>query len=372
VIRDFDVIPMRDLSGWNGQGYPPNGPAIPDPELMQATVTVTNPGMPAGPIQVFVIYSDFYGSVPGGLIRLWRDQTKENAIPLWDVGNGVYQGSLPTFPTCTFYIEGIRPSRQGGNDVMLKVKYQGMPGPGQQDPPPPAEDQKSLTVTPVVQEFSVNPKDPDNTSWLKNENGVIFGISSGEQADGELQGSTKPGVKYTADLNVKGIGGKGMFLQNVTMLSHANPAVELTNGNKYNPYFQNQGFPLLDAPEGDIFYPTQNGVVYDSNRQMIWSVDTPGLGHIGFAGNLSSMDATFQARMYLVWEFPDPDLTIYTLAWADWQVVFQASTGAGGLQLSPNSVVSAEPKLLSNWDPATISPPPYNRLVQSPFFWELA
>ena len=108
------------------------------------------------------------------------------------------------------------------------------------------------------------------------------------------------------------------------------------------------------------FYPTFPGVVYDSNRKMIGSADTPALAEPTlFAGKLSSMDITFQARMYLVWKFPDS--TIYTLAYADWQVVFKASTWPlFGLQLSPNSVVSASLKVLNHADPAKITAPAFN------------
>jgi hypothetical protein len=57
VIRDFDLNPMRDLTGWNRQGAPPPGPAITDPELKLMTATVTPNGYPPlGPIQVIVSY----------------------------------------------------------------------------------------------------------------------------------------------------------------------------------------------------------------------------------------------------------------------------------------------------------------------------
>ena len=80
------------------------------------------------------------------------------------------------------------------------------------------------------------------------------------------------------------------------------------------------------------------------------------------------MDITFQARMYLVWQFDDG--TLYTLAQADWQVVFQAATFPFfGLQLSSNSVVSASPMVVRNADPGKIVGPDYNSLLVLPTFW---
>lgn len=71
------------------------------------------------------------------------------------------------------------------------------------------------------------------------------------------------------------------------------------------------------------------------------------------------MAATFQARMYLVWKYPDN--TIYTLARQDWQSVFQASTFPFvGLVLWPNSVTTASPKVITNVDPAKVVGPRFN------------
>jgi hypothetical protein len=54
---------------------------------------------------------------------------------------------------------------------------------------------------------------------------------------------------------------------------------------------------------------------------------------------------------------------VYTLALADWQSVFQASTSwLFGLQLSSNSVTTASPMQLNNEDPATVMGPDYNSL----------
>lgn len=351
-VRDFDLSPMRDLTGWGGVGAPPAGPAIADPDLKKMTATVVN-GDPIGLIKVEVIYTN----ANSGQIRLWTDQTKTTEIT-----SGAY---LANYPVANFYVEGTRPS-QAQNDIAVKVTYTGEEM--------SRVDQVPLTVTPVVDEFSVTPKDPATVTFLKTVGGAIYGISSGEQADGAAEGAAKAGVKYTADLNVRGIAGEGFFLQNVTDLTHAAPAVLLTDGKKYNPSFGTATFPMLDwvapplgAPKP--FYATAPGFVYDSNRKMIVSLDTPALGDITlFASKISSMDATFKARMYVVWKYPDD--TIYTLARADWQAVFKAATDpVAGLQLLPASVVTASPKVFSNVDPGTISDPSYNSIVKGAGFW---
>ncbi len=111
------------------------------------------------------------------------------------------------------------------------------------------------------------------------------------------------------------------------------------------------------------------GTLYDANRKMIGAVDAPALGSDTFAGLFSSMDATFQARMYLVWKYDDG--TIYSLARADWQAVFQAATSIFGLQLTTNSVVSKSPMVVSNADPGKVVGPVYNSFMNLPpgVFW---
>jgi hypothetical protein len=373
VVRDFDLNPMRDLSGWDGQGQPPPGAAVADPELKQVTATVANPGNPAGPIQVFVIYSDPDNN-GGGWIRLWQDQSKTQQIFLTHQGNGVYQGSLPGHPTSTFYVEGIRPSKQE-NDVKLKVRYTaGMPGPGQ-PPPPPAEDETTLTVTPVVKEFSVNPKSPDSqTTFFRATNGKILGMNSGRQnADGATDpGSAEQGAHFTADLLITGAGGTGRFIQNVTNLVNGNPsAVELTNGTlKANwTLTDNLTYPILDLPTGASppFYPSTDVIPISQDRHNFASVDTPAFflseQQLGI-DNIVRFDLTFQARLYLAFRFHDA--SVYTLALANWQVIFRTELVNGALRVADTSVVSADtnPKhILSHSDPAAYWSPTFNEKI---------
>ena len=133
-------------------------------------------GQPGGQIKVEVIYSEPINNNGGGWIRLWQDQPKTQQIGLMHEGNGVYSGTLPNFPASTFYVEGILPSKVA-SDVTVQVRYNPLPGIN-------VTDQDPVTVTPVVDEFSVNPKDPPTTTLLKDGNGAIYGISSGEQANG--------------------------------------------------------------------------------------------------------------------------------------------------------------------------------------------
>ena len=367
TIRDFDLSHMRDLSTWNGMGAPPAGPAIVDPELKKMTATVEG-GAATGAIKVDVIYAN---SFTGGRVRLWSDQSKTTElapgtfIPFGGVVGG--SGNLPNYPTSDFYVEGTRPSR-AVDDITIRVTYiQG---------DKIFTNEKKLTVTPVIDELSlVNPKTPPTATFVRNDNGAIIGISSGEQANGADPGTTKPGVTYAADVNVKGIAGDPMFLQNVTALTHGAPALVLTNGIRYNPSFGTTTFPIIDTFDADPvpYYRNSHGHVYNDDRKTIQSADTPAFGHSTFAGLIQSMDLTFNARMYVVWRFPDA--TMYTLALQDWQVGFQAITVPVfeiGLQLLPTSIVSASPKVITNADPAKIvGPNTFNSFVRQGIngFW---
>jgi|GEM_PF-2497044 len=356
LLRDMDIAPIRDLSSWDGTGNPPAGAPINDPDLKQMTATVVN-GDATGQITVTVIYAD---GVTGGRISLWADQSK--TTPILQGSLGISPGgsaTLPGYPTSTFYVEGIRPSQSAG-DITLRLSYT-------QAGVTTTKDQK-LTVTPVINAFSVSPKDPAATTFAKS-NGIIAGITSADFTTG------KQGVTYNADLNVNGLGGVPGFVQNITSITYGNPAVVLTDGSEYNPTFGTATFPILDYVDpgegGAIFpfYPSAQGAVFSDSRKTISSFDSPVVGSaLLFAGKLSSMDYTFQARMYLTWYFPDG--TIYSLARDDWQSVFKASTNAAGvLSLDPVSVTTASPMVIGNANPATLAGDSYNTITRADGFW---
>jgi hypothetical protein len=340
--------------------------------LKQVTATVTPNGhSPAGLIQITVIYSDADNN-GGGLIKLWREQTKVNSIPLTHTGNGVYTGTLPTYPTCTFYVEGIRPSKQA-NDVKLNVQAHFMQM-GQ--PPLTVVDEELLTVTPVMAEFSVTPRDPaqvmgDTTqiTFLRNLQGQIVGLNSGSQSgpggdpggnDGNLN---RIGASFTADLNPRtNVAGQPQFLQTMTIVTNGDPFGAFINGGVGNLDMRLAGgetFPILDTslaqkpfywPSGSIRFPDT------ADRVRLTSKDTPFLAEketfntSAWAGLIDTMEVTYDLRLFLVWEFADS--TIYTLGKVDWRVVFYAFTPMGGaLEISSDSVITANPAIRTYADP---------------------
>ena len=356
MIRDFDLAPMRDLSAWNGQGPPPAGPAINDPDLKKMTVTVTpNGNPPAGPIQISVIYSDSDNN-GGGWIRLWADQSKTTEIVLNNLGNGLYQGNLANYPTSDFYVEGMRPSK-AANDVKIRVKESfAMPGPGQ-PPHAPISAEQTLTVTPVVGQFEVTPKQGGQVTFLRNQVGDIVGLNSGTQAqNGGLPDGTDlnpnnligAGAVFFAVVEPRtGLGGTPEFLQKINV-TNGNPAgVTVTGvGNRDMQRSDGQLFPILDSVPASLpFYPSLKGPNNDVKVQLTYA-DTPyvvelqNFNNSTWANQITNMDITYDFRLNLVWHFTDG--TIYSLAKVAWDVVFRATTlPIVGLTISTDSVITA-------------------------------
>lgn len=360
LMRDLNLSPMRDLSAWDGTGNPPPGPAISDPDLKQMTATVTN-GEPLGQINVEVTYSD---ATKGGRIRLWTDQTKTT-----EIASG---GFLPGWPTANFYVEGTETSLSL-KDITVRATYQ--------TGTVAVTDSKQLTVTPVIDEFSVNPKAPDpQTTFFRSApppgggGGKILGLNSGRQnADGATAGSGEQGATFTADLMRTGVGGKGMFIQNVVDLSTtAASMIELSNGAKANWQLpQGTNFPISDSPSDQsvpFYIPTEDIAPISQDRHNFKAVDSPFLAiteqQLGLE-TIVRMDATFKARLYLTWRFSDE--TVYTLAATNWQVVFKASMVNGALKIDQTSIVSANsnPKYeVTHATPGAYWGPVYNTTIQ--------
>lgn len=352
LIRDFNLAPMRDISNWDGSGtLPPyndlEDPLVADPELVAVTATAVG-GQPVRPLDIEVIYSNADNG-GGGLIRLWKDQTKATAI----------NGQLPNFPTCTFYVEGYRPSKQE-NDVKLKVTYVAMV-PGM--PPQVATAEKTLTIVPFAVNMEVRPSNPATVTLLRDSEGRIVGLNSGEQfpQNGGPVAGVKPGATFVATVWTTGASGDPGFVQNVTTVAQAEPSVLLTSNVPYVHYLQAGSYPILDhvdgvgAPVPWYLSARDNDV---PNGVGLLSQDTPFMGNPEFAGLISSYDLTFMARLHLMWKFPDD--TIFTLSLVDWQIVFQASLINGVLTPSPAAVVSAAPFVRSGQDPGTVILPRYN------------
>lgn len=353
LIRDFDLAPMRDLSAWNGQGAPPPGPAINDPDLKKMTVNLTN-GDPLGQVQIRVIYADADNN-GGGWIRLWADQSKTTGITLMYAGNGVYEGTVPAFATFDFYVEGIRPST-AENDITIQVIYQ--------NNTVGVIDETTLSVVPFAVSMEVRPSNPATVTLFRDADGHVIGLNSGEQfpAAGGANDAVKAGAIFVSDVWNTGAAGNAWFIQNITGVSNnTEPSIVLTTNEPYRHTLQSGSYPILDYVENvgvpAPFYP----VVRDNtipNHVKIVSKDTPAMIYSNFADVISSMDLTFQARLYTVWQFPDN--TIYTLAREDWQVVFKASLVNGVLTPDPTAVVSAQPFVRTGQDPAKVVGPYYN------------
>jgi hypothetical protein len=105
----------------------------------------------------------------------------------------------------------------------------------------------------------------------------------------------------------------------------------------------------------DDTVPNQLGL---GGKDTPYMTDAPTGQNSNFADVISSMDLTFQARLYLVWEFTD--FTIYTLARVDWQVVFKASRVNGVLTPDAAAVISAQPFVRTAQDPAAVLEPSFN------------
>jgi hypothetical protein len=369
VVRDFDLNPMRDLSGWNGLNLPPPGPAIDDPDLKKMTATVTNAN--PGPVSVFVTYSGVDNN-GGGLVRLWLKQSKEQPIFLNHLGNGVYQGILPNFPTTDFYVEGIRPSKTA-NDVKIKVSYTPIMG------PTVFSAETTLTVTPVVKEFSVTPKEGGQVTFLKNNVGQIVGLNSGAQAknggwpDGtdvhpnDLSGA---GAVFFAVVEPRtGIEGTPEFLQTIVVTNGDPSGVSLSGIGDYNMGLDGEIFPILDTfPALVPFYQSLKGP-NNSDKVQMTAKDSPIVvekelyNTSGWAGLIARMDVTYSLRLHLVWQFPDD--TIFSLAKVDWSVVFRADSPDGDLVIDPASVITANPFELNNLNPARVLGPVFGEK----FWW---
>ena len=354
LVRDFDIAPIRDLSGWTGAGEPPAGTAINDPDLKKMTATVTG-GQVTGAIQVEVIYA---AGLTGGRINIWADQSKTTAIVVGTGGfSGGGTGTLPNYPSSDFYVEGTRPSL-AENDITIRVSYV-LGG-------KTYTKERQLTVTPVVAAFSVDPKDPSATTFMRNAGGSIVGVNSGTQSgNGAVPNSGSPGVTFNADLRPAGGGGVGSFLQVVTGLTNGSPAgITFSDGGNKNVFLRDGlTFPILD-PGGklDPLYNSpdfRNIVGPGAARHRFSDTDTPWFADDpAWVDNFQGINVTFQARMYLVWEFNDD--TLYTLARADWQVVFHATTVPFiGRIINSDSVISVSPMVVTNADPARVVGPIY-------------
>lgn len=349
AVRDFSLIPMRDLAGWDGVGEPPDGMPMADPDLKKMTASMLF-GPPDGVFNISVT------SQPGGgQVLLWADQAKTTPIGLVGTpqpdGTVVYSGTLPDYPLCDFYVEGLETSASQ-RDVTVSVTLGIYP---------PATQQ--LSVVPIITNMEVRPSNPNTVTLLRDPQGSVIGLNSGEQfpVNSVPYDTLKPGATFVARVWRPGVFGNAGFVQNITNVVQGDPAVVLTTNDYYVHYLRSGSYPILDYvanERGVPIYPTllDNSV---PDEQGLASKDTPHVGAFEFADLISSMDLTFQARLYTVWQFDDQ--SIYTLGTEDWQAVFKASRVNGVLTPDPASIVTAQPYVRSHQNPGTTAyPPSYN------------
>lgn len=255
VVRDFNLAPMRDLSGWNGVGNPPEGPALSDPDLKSLTATFS-PGFLGTEFKVDILYAGT------GRIRLWTDQMKTTEIP-----NG---GVLPTFPECTFYAEGIETS-SGENDVTVRVSVAVNSPEGTSI----YTATQQLTVAPFVTNMKVQPTaNPPTVTLLRDSGGKVIGLNSGEQwpvNGGNIEGF-RPGATFMSSTWYRGVFGNPEFIQNVLGVDDTPPAVTLTNGLYYQDFLHNGQYPILDYvanDDGVPFYPILRKDNFSDPNQVI-------------------------------------------------------------------------------------------------------
>lgn len=378
-VRDFDLRPMRDLSAWDGQGTPPAGAAITDPDLKAFTATLADAGTTQ--IAISVTYNS---ASEGGRIKLWKEATKETEIALTPNGDGkTFSGTLPDAPTSMFFVEGMKPSK-AAEDITITIST-----PERQIGPPvqtvPAlSATKKISVTPIVGAFSVTPKNPPTTTFFKRGDGVAIGMTSGRQsADGEQNApnSGDIGAKFKADLIKSGVQGEGRFVQVITEFSNGlanNKAMTISNGLSmgWGP-MAGYSLPLVDSFAGkEPFYDIALTTANTPDRHTFESEDTPAFGVTGaqMAGSTMTMfDLTFKATLNLVWKFAS-DNTVYSLADIDWQTVFRASLNPQGvLTVDAASVTSVTRPvapatyIITNADPKRMSAPVFTASYERKF-----
>ncbi len=381
LIRDFNVSPMRDLSGWDGSLPPPpiTGPFIADPELKAFTASLNNAGVTQ--IAYRVTYTS---ATEGGRVQLWQEATKENPVAVAGSDNLGFWGALPASPSCTFFVEGTSPSTVL-DDVSITIHT-----PERQVGPPPIRvipaftTTKMLSVTPIVNAFSITLKNPPATTFVKRGNGDVIGMTSGRQsADGVQNGpaSGEIGAKFSADLIRSGIQGEGRFIHIINAFDNGlpnNKAMTISNGLSMG-WGPKSGYslPLVDSVAGaEPFYYIILSSTNTADRHVFESEDTPAFGvttdEMG-TSTMTKFDLTFKATLNLVWKFAG-DGTVYNLAEIGWQTIFRASLDAQGvLTRDAASVTSitrpAAPATytVTNGDPVRMSIPAFSTSYEKKF-----
>jgi hypothetical protein len=248
---------------------------------------------------------------PGaGEIRFWKEATKETQYP-----------AMPAGPSSTFYIEGTGMS-SALNDVEIKFFYNiQMPG----QPMQHVETTKTVTVTPMLESFTVTPKSPPKVTVMLHGGGALQGLTSGQQsAPGEPFDSGAVGATFASAVNKSGVSGDKFYVQNMMNVTNGSPGgspaglVFMAFSNKPPMNLvpkQGLEWPLLDKINLEVPPPPDyNG-----------TTDTPFITP-QFFGVINTVDILFELRLHLMFRYADQ--SIISLAYINWSVYFKAARNA--------------------------------------------
>jgi hypothetical protein len=328
VQRDFNVQPLP----------------VADPDLIRATASYP----PGNITKVSLLFNG------NGTAALWTDQMKTAPGP----------GTLPA-PTITFFIEGTRPSSFIGDITLIATYISNAPGSQEQTI------STTITVTPFVDSFAVNPHPPQSVVFRNSTNG-LEGLTT------SARGDPNQGAGFDAAVPRTGVGGTGIFIQNFVGVDNGaggaaagwvftatsglpNLNAVLSPGDTF-PILDKVGDPTRSGPDYDVNFSTAGS---DANTLRMTATDSPNTGNPANSDKVQNIDITDRIRLYVVWRFADT--SIYTLASVDWKVVFQADTNAPGSGVTniirPNSAVSANPFVRTNADVPALTAPTFNASI---------
>lgn len=273
------------------------------PELVRVNVSVS-------PLALTGVYLLTYQNRGDAVIRLWDNARKNKEIQ---------SGSVFTWVTLpqSFYVEGVNPSVTGRDSIITLAYLDFINGPRV------SFDQVAVTVTPIVNNFTIK---PGNVGLLFN--GQVF----------EGVGVNAPNLtKFDATVFKKEARGQVGFIQNITVVNHlrrtAASFVFINNDRvNYDLKFNDVTYPILDAFRySPPFYQTKKFTRTSAgDSQTIKDADGPLTGNPNLdVRNYQTIDLQYKYTMYLMWIYPSG--AAYTLAAYDWDVMFEGEKNAQGV-----------------------------------------
>jgi hypothetical protein len=295
VAGTSDTIPsVRDFN-FPDANHP--GPlAAPDPQLAQINVGIFKDDGTGGNAGVLGTLSIAASSSGAGEARVWSDNVKTAAFQPVHVKFGG-QG----------WIEGTHESRPEG-DVTISVDF--APD-DQQTNGGPVHFTRSVTITPVARQFSIQPATLPNVYFV-NGNDASGGLKAGKPATKDAPGV--PGATFSADVVDLGIydgtPGKRMdFVQNMPPVENGigGRGWEFSDDTHFMSLVLTSGdFPILDTVTGSTppyYGPEWRQPAGDAG---IWTAkDSPGTGFPPNSQNTLLVNVTYSFALYLVCRYTD-------------------------------------------------------------------